>query len=285
MQLGISIFPTDYSIRPAELAVEVEARGFQALLFPEHTHIPASRLTPYPGGGDLPKEYYHTFDPFVGLAQAAAVTTTLEIGTGICLVVERDPIILAKEVASLDFLSDGRFLFGIGGGWNHEEMKNHGTDPTTRWRLLDERVDVLNRIWSNEVAEADGKFVKFGPMYSWPKPKQVPRPPILLGANGASALERAVRIADEWMPIPTRLGEAGLAPWKLRLETLCEAAGRPPMPINLYGGTPSAEAVEQYAELGVKRTFFWIPSVSRDEALPLLDCLAELIPRSGSHGR
>ena len=168
MKFGIYIFPTDYSAGPAQIGRAVEERGFESLFFPEHTHIPASRETPFPGGGDLPREYSHSLDPFVALTAAAAVTTTLKVATGICLVIERDPITLAKQVATLDVVSGGRFLFGIGGGWNREEMENHGTDYTRRWKRLRESIEAIKTIWSEEEASYDGEFVRFERIWSWP---------------------------------------------------------------------------------------------------------------------
>ncbi|MFB3053621.1 MAG: LLM class F420-dependent oxidoreductase, partial [Dehalococcoidia bacterium] len=204
MKFGVTMFPTDYSISPAELAGAVEERGFESLFFPEHTHIPASRRTPWPGGADLPREYSHTLDPFVALSAAATATERLRIGTGICLVVERDPITLAQEVASLDFISGGRFLFGIGGGWTLEEMENHGADPARRWKLLRERVLAMKAIWAEDEAEFHGRFVNFDPIWSWPKPVQKPHPPILVGGSGPHTFQRVVEYGDAWMPIAGR---------------------------------------------------------------------------------
>src|SRR5438552_2189646 len=192
MHFGVVMFPTDYAMRVDDLARAVEARGFESLWFPEHTHIPVSRRSPWPGGPTLPKEYWHTHDLFVALATAAAVTTTLKVGSGICLLVERDPITTAKEVASLDFLSRGRVLFGIGGGWNAEEMEDHGTDFKQRWRVLRERVLAMKRIWTEDEAAFEGDFVRFEPLWSWPKPVQKPHPPILLGGHGPRAPARGV---------------------------------------------------------------------------------------------
>src|SRR3989442_1091426 len=185
MHFGVVMFPTDYAMRVDDLARAVEARGFESLWFPEHTHIPVSRRSPWPGGPTLPKEYWHTHDLFVALATAAAVTTSLKVGSGICLLVERDPITTAKEVASLDFLSRGRVLFGIGGGWNAEEMEDHGTDFKQRWRVLRERVLAMKRIWTEDEASFEGDFVRFPPLWSWPKPVQKPHPPILLRGPGS----------------------------------------------------------------------------------------------------
>src|SRR5437764_11135907 len=185
MEFGVGIFPTEDAQLPSELARMAEERGFEYLLFPEHTHIPASRVTPYPAGGELPPEYSRTYDPFVACAAAAAATTRLKIGTGICLVIERDPIITAKEVASVDVLSGGRFLFGVGAGWNVEEMANHGTDASKRFGLMRERIEAMKAIWSSEEASYDGRYVHFDRIWCRPKPTQKPHPPIIVGGNGA----------------------------------------------------------------------------------------------------
>ena len=196
MHYGVFIFPTDYSIRIDELARAAEERGFESLFVTEHTHIPTSRRSPFAGGGPLPKEYAHTLDPFIGLTAAAAVTQRLKLGTGICLVVEHDPIVLAKTIASLDLLSNGRFLFGIGAGWNAEEMEHHGTVFKTRFRLLRERILAMREIWTKEAAEFHGEFVNFDPIWSYPKPVQKPHPPVLLGGESGHTLQRIVDFCD-----------------------------------------------------------------------------------------
>ena len=193
LKFGLAIFPTEYSIEPTEIARLAEERDFESLFFPEHTHIPVSRDTPYPGGGELPREYSHIHDPFVALSMAAAATQRLLVGTGLCLIVERDPIVTAKEVASLDRLSGGRFLFGIGAGWNEEEMANHGTDPRRRFTLMRERVEAMKAIWSAEEAEYHGEHVDFDPIWCWPKPIQQPHPPILVGGSSDGALRAGRR--------------------------------------------------------------------------------------------
>ncbi|HEV2666355.1 MAG TPA: LLM class F420-dependent oxidoreductase, partial [Blastocatellia bacterium] len=205
MHFGIAMFATEYAISPSELASEVEQRGFESIWFPEHTHIPASRRTPWPGGGDLPREYWHTYDPFIALTAAASATTRLRLGTGVCLVIERDPIITAKEVATLDRLSNGRVIFGIGGGWNVEEMGNHGTDYKRRWRVLRERTLAIKKIWTEDEAEFHGEFVDFDPIWSFPKPLQKPHPPILMGGDGPTTFDRVIEFCDGWMPIGLRL--------------------------------------------------------------------------------
>ena len=241
MKFGAFMFPTDYAINAAELAKALEDRGFESMFLPEHTHIPASRITPWPGGADLPKEYSHTLDPFVALGAAAAVTTKLKLATGICLVVERDPITLAKEVASLDHISGGRVLFGIGGGWNKEEMENHGTEYGTRWSLMKERVEAMKEIWTKDEAEYHGKFVDFDPIWSWPKPVQTPHPPVIVGGDGARTLQRVVRYGDEWMPI-LRRDTDHFRGRIAELNELAAQAGRAPIPVGLFGapGDPAA---------------------------------------------
>jgi probable F420-dependent oxidoreductase len=271
MDFGIVMFATDYAIEPAELARAVEERGFESLWFPEHTHIPASRKSPWPGGGELPKEYYRTHDLFVALAMAAGATKTLKIGSGICLVVERDPIALAKEVATIDVLSGGRFLFGIGGGWNAEEMANHGTEFKSRWKLLRERIEAMKVVWRDETAEYHGELVDFDPIYSWPKPLQRPHPPILLGGHGPKALQRVANYCDGWLPIPVRAGALADAIADLRRRV--SAAGRDPaaVTISLYGVPADVDALRSYAKAGVQRAVFSLPAAGRDTVLPLLD--------------
>src|SRR5919202_208167 len=204
MDFGVTMFPTEYSISIVELARAVEDLGFESLWVPEHTHIPSDRRSPWPGGPELPREYSHALDPFLALTAAASVTSRLRLGTGVCLVVERDPITLAKEVATIDHLSGGRFLFGIGGGWNLEEMANHGTDPTRRWPLLRERVLAMKEIWTHDEAEFHGAFVDFQRLWQWPKPIQAPHPPIIVGGNGPHTLKRVVDYGDAWGPIVGR---------------------------------------------------------------------------------
>jgi probable F420-dependent oxidoreductase len=278
MKFGVTMFPTDYSIGPAELAKAVEERGFDMLLLPEHTHIPTNRRTPWPGGAELPREYSHTLDPFVALTAAAAVTDRLLIGTGICLVIERDPITLAKEVASLDFLSKGRFIFGIGGGWNEEEMENHGTDPARRWKLLRERVLAMKAVWTEDEAEFHGELVNFDSIWSWPKPAQKPHPPILVGGDGRHTLRRVVEYGDGWIPIPGR-GKIPLIERMAELNRLAVEAGRGPIPVSLFGAQPRSELLSQYAETGVDRCIFWLPPAPASDVLPVLDRHAELAAR------
>jgi probable F420-dependent oxidoreductase len=280
MKYGVYMFATDYAIRPDDLARAVEERAFESLWVPEHTHIPASRRSPWPGGPHLPREYWRTLDPFVALSLAAAVTTRLKLGTGICLVIERDTIVLAKEVASLDWVSRGRVLFGIGGGWNAEEMEHHGTDFGSRWKRLREQVAALKAIWTQDEAEYHGKFVDFEKIWSFPKPVQKPYPPILMGGGGPNARQRAVDFDGHWMPIAGRDSiEAELADLRAR----AEKAGRDPatVTVSLFGATPDERKLAAWRELGVARAIFRLPSGSRDEVLPLLDRQATLAATVG----
>ncbi len=275
MQFGLAIFPTEGSAQPVELARDAEDRGFESLWFPEHTHIPASRATPYPAGGELPDEYRSIYDPFVALSAAAAATEHLLVGTGICLIVERDPIVTAKEVATLDRISNGRFLFGVGAGWNIEEMENHGTDPQTRFGLMRERVEAMKQIWTTDEASYSGKHVSFDRIWSWPKPVQAPHPPVLMGGNSDGALQRAVDIADGWLPNPeTRISVLGDRVGELQRRA--EAAGRERLPVTFYGVKPDAEALRAYADAGVDRAIFYLPPLPLAELEPVLDAYSAL---------
>jgi probable F420-dependent oxidoreductase len=276
VRFGLTIFPTDYAIDPARLAGAAEDAGFEALLFAEHTHIPASRETPRPGGGELPRRYWHTLDPFVACTAAAAATERLRVGTGICLVIERDPITTAKEVASVDHVSGGRFEFGVGAGWNKEEMRNHGTDPDRRFGLMRERIEAMKAIWTEDEPEYHGKYVDFAPLWSWPKPVQQPHPPVLVGGTGPKALDRVLRYGDVWMP--NRIAEPG---WlKSRVAELRERAGRR-VPVTYFGADATDEFVAALAEAGVDRALLQLPDAGADEVLPLVERYAELAARHG----
>jgi probable F420-dependent oxidoreductase len=276
MKFGVAMFQADYAVEPATLARLVEERGFESLWFPEHTHIPASRKTQYRGGEELPEQYWHTHDPFVALGMAAAVTERIRLGTGVCLVIERDPITTAKEVASLDRLSGGRFLFGVGGGWNLEEMRNHGTDPSRRFGLMRERVEAMKAIWTQDEASYEGRYVRFERIWSWPKPVQDPHPPVLVGGNAPKVLDRALAYGDEWLP--NRLGDEDA--FAKRLEELrrrAADAGRAPIPVTLYGGTRKPETLARWSGLGVHRSVYWLPPVDAGEAERRLDEIAALV--------
>ena len=271
MLIGVSMFATDYAIRIDDLAREAEARGFESLWVPEHTHIPSSRRTPWPGGAELPREYSHTYDPFVALMFAAAVTSAIKIGTGICLVIERDTITMAKEIASLDRLSGGRFLFGIGGGWNAEEMEHHGTVFKTRFKKMIEQVQALKTIWTQDEAEFHGDFVNFDALWSWPKPLQQPHPPIFLGGETSYTLQRVVDHCDGWLPRSRRpeLVLQGISEIKER----AAKAGRDMKTISITasGAPGDPKLVDSYREAGCDRCIFSLPSAERDTVLPLLD--------------
>lgn len=280
MQFGVFMFPTEYAISPTELGPAVEERGFDSLWFPEHTHIPTSRQSPWPGGAELPKEYSHTLDLFVAMTAVAATTKSLLIGSGICLVVERDPILMAKEVASVDYLSNGRVLFGIGGGWNQEEMANHGTDPAHRWKVVRERIAAMKAIWTQDEAEYHGEYVDFDPIWQWPKPTQKPHPPIIVGGDSPGTFKRVLDYGDGWMPLLGR-GKVPIAERMAELSRLAAERGRGPIPVTIFGVPAKPEVLNHYAEIGVSRCLFGLPSAPREEILPLLDRRAELAASLG----
>jgi len=276
MHFGVTMFPASFAIDIVSLARAAEQRGFESLFVPEHTHIPVNRDTPWPGGAsDPPPEYSHSLDPFVALSAAAAVTNNIKLGTGICLVIQRDPITLAKEVASLDYLSNGRFLFGVGAGWLREEIANHGTDPRTRWRLFGDRMQAMQQIWSTDAAEYHGQFVNFEPIWSWPKPFQKPRPPVLLGGDVPASTQRVIQFADEWMPHPDR-GEQPLHKRIADFHAQTEAAGRGRLPVTIYGAAADPAAVETYRQAGASRCVFRLPAAPADQVMPVLDRAADV---------
>jgi probable F420-dependent oxidoreductase len=256
VDFGIGYFPTHDGVSPGALARLVEERGHESLFFPEHTHIPASRTTPYPAGGELPSKYFHSYDLFVALTAAAVATSTLRIGSGICLVIERDPIITAKEVASIDHLSGGRFEFGVGAGWNREEMENHGTDPRVRMAIMAERVEAMKAIWTEDEASYHGKHVDFERIWSWPKPAQWPHPPVLVGGNGPTVLDRVLSFGDAWMPNNT--GEDLAA----RARELWARADRP-IDVIVMGAPAKPAVLDELQKAGVRRVVRWIPSATQ----------------------
>jgi len=277
MKFGVGIFPTEYSIGPRELARAAEDRGFESLWVVEHTHIPVSRKSPSYIPGELPKEYWHTLDPFVALTAAAAVTTNLKVGTAICLVTEHNPIGLAKQVASLDFLSGGRFLFGIGAGWNAEEMADHGVPFEDRWKITRERVLAMREIWTKDEAEYHGDFVDFEPLWSWPKPAQEGGPPVLLGANSRWAYDRIADYCDGWIGIDGLVDPAE-AIEQIRISG--EKVGRPFSDFDITVAIEMApERIEQLIELGVTRVAGQLPAEPPETVLPMLDEWAKLVER------
>ena len=260
MKFGVAIFPTDAVQPPGEIARMAEERGFECLLFPEHTHIPAGRESRWPGGDELPAYYARTYDPFVACTAAAAGSERLLIGTGICLVIERDPIITAKEAASIDVLSGGRFLFGVGAGWNVEEMANHGTDASRRFGVMGERIEAIKAIWSEDEASYSGKYVNFERIWCWPKPVQKPHPPVMVGGNGPRVLDRVLAFGDEWMP--NRMSDSDLAARVASLSVRASEIGRGRIPVTVVGFPADAARIEAIARIGVDRVVFWLPPES-----------------------
>jgi probable F420-dependent oxidoreductase len=255
MEFGVGYFPTHDGMSPGAVARLVEERGMSSLHFAEHTHIPASRESPWAGGPELPQKYWHSYDLFVALTHAAAATSRLRIGSGICLIVERDPITTAKEVASIDHLSGGRFEFGVGAGWNREEMQNHGTDPRTRMALMRERVLAMKAIWTQEEASFSGNYVNFERIWSHPKPAQRPHPPVMVGGSGPTVLERVLEFGDGWMPNYSRESLA-------RIPELLAKADRP-LDVAVLGMAAKADVIERCHEAGVRRVSPWLPSGAR----------------------
>lgn len=279
MEFGVTMFVTDYSISATEFAVAVEERGFDALSVPDHTHIPADRESSFTRGGNLPPDYSHNLDMFATLTAAAAVTKRIRLCSGICLVVERDPIVTAKQVASLDLISGGRFDFGIGGGWNREEMENHGTPWDRRWKIVRERMEAMKAIWTQDEASYQGEFVNFERIWSWPKPVQKPHPPIFIGGDAPTTFKRVLGYGDGWFP---SLG-GNEAPEELKLDRMAElaalakAAGRGPYPI-ITNATPRDHGViERLGEAGVTRCLFGLKAAPADDVLPRLDKLAAFL--------
>ena len=285
MKLGVFSFNTEYSIRPDELALAAEERGFESVWFPEHTHIPASRETPWPAGGELPKEYIHMSDPFVSCAAAAVVTKTIKVGTGISLVIQHDPIALAKTVATVDRLSNGRFLFGVGAGWNAEEMENHGTPYKQRWKVLEERVRAMKALWTTDESTFHGEYVNFDKIWSYPKPVQQPHPPVILGTFGSKfGRQRVAEFGEGWIPIGLFHGDlqADIDDLNARLT----AQGREPgsVSISMFDvfETPEAD-LQRFADLGcIERAIPRCPTEDRDTVLRWLDKYAEIGCRIGA---
>jgi probable F420-dependent oxidoreductase len=277
MQIGAFIFATDYCMRMDELARELEQRGFDSLFLPEHTHIPTQRSSQYPGGGELRKEYWHTHDSFVALSYAAAATKTLKVATGIWLLPQHDTFSTAKSVASLDLMSGGRMIFGVGGGWNIEEMENHGVQYATRFKLLRERVLAMKELWAKEEASYHGELINFDPVWAWPKPMQKPHPPILLGGNTDHTLRRVVEFCDGWLPAnwPGFDAIEGMQ----RLRKVATEAGKNPddFTVTLVRAEPDKEKLEAYAEAGLTRVLFALPSADRSTLLKVLDEYSPLI--------
>jgi probable F420-dependent oxidoreductase len=281
MEFGALMFFTDYAISATEFAQALEARGFESVWAPEHSHIPTSRKSPWPGGAELPKVYYEAMDPFVSLTAAAVATKTLKVATGVCLVQQRDPIQTAKLVASIDQVSRGRFLFGVGGGWNAEEMADHGTEFRTRFKLVRERIEAMKEIWTKTKAEYHGDMVDFPEMMAWPKPVQKPHPPILVGGAFPQAARRAVRYGDGWAPIAGRGPDGDIDQLLPRFHQMLSEAGRDPqsVPVTLFGVTEDADRLTHCRDKGIARVVVMLSSANSDTILPTLDRWAGLIRR------
>jgi probable F420-dependent oxidoreductase len=270
------MWSTDYSVSPVEATVAAEERGFESVFLPEHTHIPTSRRSPYPDGGELPGQYLHLVDPIVALSAMAAATSRIRLGTAVCLVVQRDPIVLAKQMATLDRLSGGRLEMGVGGGWNKEEMANHGTMFEDRWDLLRERVEAIKRIWSDDEAEYHGRLVDFDPIWCWPKPVQLPGPPVLVGGSGPRAMERVLEYGDGWIPV-VGWEQEHLLSRVTRMRAAAGERGRPVPTVTVVGVNPKASVIDQLAEHGIDRALIALPVASRDEMLRRLDRYSALL--------
>jgi probable F420-dependent oxidoreductase len=278
LKFGISLFFTDYSMTPTDLAKELEQRGFESVWSGEHSHIPAAMKTPFPGDGGVKRHYFDVMDPFVTLTAAATATKTLKIGTGVCLIAQRDPIQTAKLVASIDQVSGGRFLFGVGDGWNQEEIENHGTVFASRHKRARETVEAMKRIWTQTNAEYHGEFINFDPMMTWPKPVQKPHPPVLVGGAFPYSARRAIRYGDGWVPGSTG-GHRDIVALIPRFRQMAAEAGRDPdsLPITAWYPARDLDLMRRYHELGVDRAVFTVPSATAETVLPALDEIGALM--------
>ncbi|HVC53473.1 MAG TPA: LLM class F420-dependent oxidoreductase [Stellaceae bacterium] len=279
MHVGAAMFFTDYSMSSAELARECEARGFESLWAPEHSHIPLARGSAFPAGGQLPRQYHDVMDPFVSLATAAASTSRIKLGTGVCLVVQRDPIQTAKLVASLDQVSGGRFLFGVGGGWNAEEMADHGTAFKTRFKLMRERIEAMQKIWTDDKPEYHGELVDFAPMLAWPKPVQKPYPPVIVGGMFPHGARRALRYGDGWIPHSRRPVYEDVTEYLPQFRQMANEVGRDlaEVPVTVWGIGEDLDRLDRYRDQGVARVVVSLPAEGRDTVMPMLDRWAGLI--------
>jgi probable F420-dependent oxidoreductase len=283
MQFGAAMFFTDYSMAPNDLGRALEERGFESLWAPEHSHIPVSRTSPFPNGGELPKQYYDVMDPFVTLTAAAAATRTLKIGTGVCLVQQRDPIQTAKLVASIDQVSAGRFLFGVGSGWNAEEMADHGTAFKSRHKIARERIEAMKVIWTQNKAEYHGEFVNFDPMMTWPKPVQKPHPPVIVGGAYPYGARRAIRYGDGWVPHASRPEYGDVSDFLPQFHAMVKEAGRDvaALPVTMFRVVEELDRLKHYRDIGIKRVVITLPSAGAQEVVPILDKWAEKIRQMG----
>jgi probable F420-dependent oxidoreductase len=279
MHFGAAMFFTDYSMPPGDLGRALEQRGFESLWAPEHSHIPMSRASPFPNGGELPKRYYDVRDPFVTLSAAAAATKTLKVGTGVCLVQQRDPIQTAKLVASIDLVSAGRFQFGVGSGWNAEEMADHGSPFKSRHKIARERIEAMKLIWTEEKAEYHGEFVNFDMMMAWPKPVQRPHPPVIVGGAFPYGARRAIRYGDGWVPHASRPEYGDVSDFLPQFHQMAKEAGRDPasLPLTMFRVAEELDALRRYCAIGIARVVITLPSTGSDQVLPILDRWAQKI--------
>ena len=278
MKFGVVSPNTEYGMRPDVIAKAAEDRGYDSIWFPEHTHIPVSRDTPYALGGELPEEYKHFMDPFVSLTAAAMVTKTLKLATGVCLLIQHDPIVVAKATATLDYLSGGRFMFGVGGGWNREEMANHGTKFEDRWKILRERIQAIKAMWVDEKATYHGKFVDFDPIWVYPKPVQDPHPPIYFGAVTKAGIKRVVENYDGWLLVDPQ--DDSLEQATQEFKRVCEECGRDPKSVSVTVFATSEvnrELVDRYDDAGVERTIVWLPPEGEAATMAVIDAAASLV--------
>src|ERR1700760_3709594 len=279
LHFGASMFFTDYSMAPGELGKSLEERGFESVWAPEHSHIPLTRKSPFPAGGDLPKKYYDAMDPFVSLTTAAAATKTLKVGTGVCLVAQRDPIQTAKLVASIDQVSGGRFLFGIGNSWNQDELEDHGVKFADRHKVARERVEAMKKIWTETKPEYHGEFVIFDAMMAWPKPVQKPHPPVIVGGAFPYSARRAIRYGEGWIPQAARGSYKEIGDLIPEFRKMAADAGGKPDEIAITVWFPRREVdlMKRYADLGVERVVFNLESEGADKVIPVVDEIAEFM--------
>jgi len=281
LHFGITMFPTDRAVLPTRLGTLVEEMGFESVFLPEHSHVPVDRSSAYPSGGELPEDFYRFHDPIESLAAMAAVTSHIRLGTSTVVIPDHDPIMLAKRIATLDHLSHGRVVLGVGAGWNLQELENHGVDPQDRWTVFRERVEAMKLIWTQEVASYEGKCVRVRPMKQWPKPVQVPHPPVLVGGSGPNTARRVLRFGDGWMASGRHLDGARLGDRVAELRRMAEDSGRGPVPVMLQQATPSRPAIDEYLAMGLMRVTFRVEPGDETYVESQLERLAELIAPYG----
>jgi probable F420-dependent oxidoreductase len=281
VHFGITMFPTDRAVLPTRLGTLVEEMGFESVFLPEHSHVPVDRSSPYPSGGQLPDDFYRFYDPIESLAAMAAVTSQIRLGTSTVVIPDHDPIMLAKRIATLDHLSNGRVVLGVGAGWNLQELENHGVDPQDRWTVFRERVEAMKVIWTQEVASYEGRCVRVRPMKQWPKPVQEPHPPVLVGGSGPNTARRVLRFGDGWMASGRHLDGAALDGRVAQLQRMAQESGRGPVPVMLQQATPTPPAIEEYLAMGLMRVTFRVEPGNEKFVATQLERLAELVAPYG----